>query len=68
MCDHMYDDDDGEYFCGGCSCHLGHAPCTHCTDHCGPAEPEPCNKCGCDLCGCTDERSALREEWLEYNI
>lgn len=25
------DYDDGE--CGGCYCHLGHAPCGHCTDH-----------------------------------
>lgn len=26
MCDHHES-------CGGCSCHLGHAPCTHCEYH-----------------------------------
>lgn len=43
---------------GSCTCHLGHPPCSVCTDSCDPDDPETrifaerCPICGCDECGC----------------
>lgn len=44
-CDVEYDEDGG---CGGCSCHMGHAPCGHCTD---VAETPPDDDRGVSLFG-----------------
>lgn len=48
-----------------CSCHMGHPPCSVCTDSCDPDDPSTrlyasnCPICGCYECGCARTSAGL---------
>lgn len=55
--------------CGGCGCAAlagggGMPPCGHCEHH--GIDIEPCDRCGVDTCGCTEERVELRQRARDY--